>query len=94
MSERISPETKMLWSAYDKGKCGTVYLKGKMADMEAERDEMERIAQELRDVLQAFVDADNECEREFKRMGMPPPDPCPIRERMVSSLTKAKEVLS
>ena len=93
MSERISPETEMLWSAYDRGECGTAYLKNKMADMEAERDDIGKLAQELRDVLQEFADADDECEREFLRMGMPPPDPCPIRERMVASLTKSKEVL-
>jgi hypothetical protein len=52
-----------------------------------------QVIQELRDALQAFIDADDDCEREFQRMGMPPPEPCPIRERMVASLVKAKEVL-
>lgn len=54
MSKRISPETEMLWSAYDKGECGTVYLKNKMADMEIERDEMVKLAQELRDALETL----------------------------------------
>lgn len=86
MSERISPETEMLWSAYDKGECGTAYLKNKMADMETERDEVRELARKMRVHLMNLVDHepckccyDDEAETDWVEAK--------------SLLTKAKEVL-
>lgn len=55
MSRRILSETEKLWSDYDNGACGTAYLKNKMAEIEVERDEMVKLAQELRDALNLIV---------------------------------------
>ena len=98
MSKRISPETEMLWSAYDRGECGTAYLKNKMAEMEIERDDMGKLARELRDALELYglpyTDADLDTLAE-STTGTGEINPTTAKREVIRryALTKAKEVL-
>jgi hypothetical protein len=73
---RPTPEADAKWAAsWSEGGCDEDSLLLVMQSLERERDEARELARELRDAVQAFIDADDECEREFKQMGMPPPEP-------------------
>lgn len=91
VSRRISPEAEMLWSAYDKGECGTAYLKNKMADMETERDDMGKLALELMDALQRLINNGHAYDCSFINYTNGPCD-CGLDAASIL-ITKAKEAL-